>query len=141
MGSQESMMSAGASKGKADPKGKPAGKAPAKGGDEKNVPRSNTIEYPEVPAEPNFIIMEKSFSMMKNGPEAKKPQSKSSLASRQGGEGQPTQTLEQKKHARLVELKGQYDIVRGLQQNVAVVVKLNVPPPPPEQVSETTPID
>lgn len=56
-------------KGKAGGKdAKDKGKPPAKGttpADDSNVPKNIEIEYPEVPEEPDILIMEKNFQNAK----------------------------------------------------------------------------
>lgn len=50
---------------KADPKAKdvkPAPGKPATGADDKNAPKADfKVDYPEVQAEPNFVVLDKSF--------------------------------------------------------------------------------
>lgn len=51
--------------GKADPKKDPKAAAPKKGGaptEDKNVPKVVTVDYPEPPAAPTYMIYEKSFA-------------------------------------------------------------------------------
>ena len=54
-----------------DAKGK-GGKGAAAEGD-KNAPKPLEIEYPEIPAEPDFILIEKSFDQGKSKPTAVVP--------------------------------------------------------------------
>ena len=78
--SQEGQISQN-TKGKSDPKKDAKGKGGKGGGaEDKNAPKSLEIEYPEVESEPNYIIIERSFTSMSKKPEAKKPVSRSTLS-------------------------------------------------------------
>ena len=102
------------------------------------MPKNIEVEYEEVPEEPDYMIMEKSFQNMR------KPavEVKAKGPARQGATtAQSTSdkgaTLEQKKQARLLELQAQYDTVRAKPFSMAAKLKLNVYPP--AKPSEPTP--
>jgi len=52
---------------KPDPKKDAKGKAPAKGAaviEDPNSPKDITIEYPDVPSQPDYLIIDKSYTKM-----------------------------------------------------------------------------
>ena len=131
-----------APKGK-DAKAKPAGKVVVEV--DKNAPKPIEVDYPQIEAEPNFILIEKSFNYVKQQPKtivAKRSQGSKSVAnSAVGGAASvsasalsenPVDALAAKKQARQRELLQIYRLVRALPSTLAVLMKLNyVPPPPP----------
>ena len=66
-------------KSKIDPK-KDKGKAAKGAADDKNAPKSIEVEYPDVESEPNFILLEKTFTQLNKKPEAKRPVAKSAMS-------------------------------------------------------------
>ena len=105
---------------KAAAKGAPG--KPSTASEDKNSPKDVKIDYPEVEAEPNYLLIEKSFQQnkaAKDKPIERKKKEASGAAAKQ------VLTLEQKKLIRQAELVQQYDAIRALPFSMAVVLRLN----------------
>ena len=107
---------------KADPKaaGKAAPGKPGTATEDKNTPKDIKIEYPDVEAEPNYLVVEKNYQQDKQV--ADKPverKKKDAAATKQA------MTVDQKKLIRQAELVTQYDTVRALPFSLAVVLRLS----------------
>lgn len=120
---------------------------------DKNAPKPIEIEYPEIAAEPDFVLIEKSFDYGKSKPtgvlpkrSAKSQMSAGPAASAAGASSQgnapAVDVLALKKQARLQELQGIYSMVRALPFTMAIVLKLNYvpPPPPPVEAEDAEPV-
>lgn len=108
----------------AKPDPKAAKPAPGKGAvvDDKNAPKLDfKVDYPDVEAEPNFIIMEKTFNQ---AAPAKAPAERKK---KKDTEPKQAITVEQKKAIKQKELTSTYDAVRALPFSMAVVLRLNQP--------------
>ena len=115
--------------GKADPKKDAKGAPPKKGGapaEDKNAPKAITIDYPDAPAAPNYVIYEKSFAQMKINLMHERDQA---LTGGSSGAVSKKKELSQedKKAQRAKELLKELQIVRGLPFTLTVKARFNLP--------------
>ena len=132
--------------GKKDPK-KDAKAAPKKGAvEDKNAPKAIAVDYPDVPACDNFVILEKEYNQMNPAAKAKKSVGVTlkKAAPAPPKEGQTAEQIaEEKKQNRKKELISDFTIHRSLESHLAVKLRFNQPeevkeekPPEPEPVAK-----
>ena len=113
---------------------------PATAVDDKNAPKADfKVDYPEVPTEPNYLIVEKTYqtskpSTLKSAQQSRKKDPAAATAP--GAAPKQVLTIEQKKALRQKELLTQFDAIRALPFSLAVVLRLNQP----EEMKPITPV-
>jgi len=118
---------------KPDPKAAAAakgGKAPAKGApvvEDVNSPKDITIDYPECPTLPDYVVIDRTYKQMKANANPVEVVQKG------------TDPNMDKRALRLAQLQDAYEIIRGKSVCVATVVRLNYVEPPPPVVEERVP--